>query len=128
MKNFTLLLLLIVSVSCSKNENDEKWIANVNGVSLFTEDGKILIVEGNGNIKVPRADNSYYEYSFDEAKTETEAFYKENGKVGFSGLKLVDGSLHQVGTKSDATSGASLSEKKDFIDFSKLVKLLGSKK
>lgn len=124
------LLLLLVFVSCSKNENNEKWISNLRSVSLFNKDGKLLTVEANGDVKVPKSapDSGEYIFFFDEAKTEIEAFYKENGKSGYTGLKLADGSLHQVGTKADTTSGASLSEKKDFIDFSKLIKILGSKK
>ncbi len=129
MKKITLFLLLIF-VSCNKNANDEKWISNLRSVSLFNKDGKLLTIEANGDVKVPKIapDSGESIFSFDEAKTETEAFYKENGKSGYAGLKLVDGSLHQVGTKADTTSGASLSEKKDFIDFSKLIKILGSKK
>ncbi|MGL4676857.1 MAG: hypothetical protein ACRCWI_04225 [Brevinema sp.] len=126
MNRHIFLLVIMLLVSCTQDERDQRWIENLNSMVFTNSSGQSLEIQANGNVVVPLENGDLYLFSFDQAKSETEAFYKENGKLGFAGLKLSNGELGQVGTKSDATSGATLSQKKDFIDFSKWVKTLGT--
>lgn len=125
---FRILFLLLLLTECSRNKVDDAWIGTLTKMVFFDKSGKQLIIEQNGDVKVPKDTGGYNIFTFDEAKSETEAYYREQDKSGYTGLKIQDKALHQVGTKADTTSGASLASKKDFVSFSKIVKTLGTTK
>lgn len=128
MKKWYIVLLVIFTVSCTDNKVDQEWLDALHSIKFIDSNGVSVQVNSNGDVEVPKSGGGTYVFKFDEAKSEREAFYKENNKSGYTGLKIQDTALWQVGTKSDVTSGATLSQKKDFIDFSKLIKELGRKK
>lgn len=121
----SILFVLLALTGCSENKLDEAWLSTLNSMTFFDTSNRQLVVEVNGDVKVPNSTGGYYMFIFDEAKSETEAYYRENNNSGYTGLKIQNKGLHQVGTKADTTSGASLSTKKDFVSFSKIVKTLG---